>query len=432
MPAVAQTLAWVSKPIEFMDRCRARLGDNFSVMFVGFETPMVLISDPEAIAAVFKGASNGLPPGRSLTLEPIVGRRSVLLLEGREHLSRRKLMLPPFHGERMRAYEDTVREAIDREIESWPIGEPFAIHPRMQAVTLEVILRAVFGVSDPERRAALSELLGTLLDETSGPGLQLRFLLSRRTSRVADPLVELKRSLERVYALLDLEIEERRSDPRLAEREDILSMLVAARFEDGEPIDDAEIRDQLITLLLAGHETTATALAWSFDLLLRNRSVLDRLREEIAAAESDAYLRATITEALRLRPVIPLAGRRLADDLEVGDLRLPAGTDVSPAIWLTHTRADLYPDPLAFRPERFLDAGPETYGWIPFGGGIRRCLGAAFAEFEMRIVLGEVLARCELTGARSRPERIARRNITFSPRRGTPVVLSARPTGGPG
>jgi cytochrome P450 len=202
-------------------------------------------------------------------------------------------------------------------------------------------------------------------------------------------------------------------------------MLMSARFEDGGEMDDTELRDQLMTLLLAGHETTATALAWTFDLVLRHPAVLERLRETLEADDED-YLRATITESLRLRPVIPLAGRRLSTELSVDGLTLPAGTDVTPAIWLTHTRADLYPEPFAFQPERFLEEAPDTYAWIPFGGGIRRCLGASFAEFEMRVVLREVLTRCELRKASPVPERAGRRNITLSPRDGTPVVVSAR------
>ncbi|HWP33615.1 MAG TPA: cytochrome P450, partial [Solirubrobacterales bacterium] len=205
----------------------------------------------------------------------------------------------------------------------------------------------------------------------------------------------------------------------------ILSMLMSARFEDGSAMTDTDLRDQLMTLLLAGHETTATALAWTFDLLLRHAEPLARLRESLAAGEDD-YLRAVISESLRLRPVVPVAGRRLAKDLSVDGLELPAGTDVTPAIWLAHTRADSYPEPFAFRPERFLDEAPDTYAWVPFGGGIRRCLGAAFAEFEMRIVLREVLTRCELHKASPTPERVGRRNITLSPKDGTPVVLSSR------
>jgi cytochrome P450 len=408
-----------------MDACRKRYGETFSITFPGFETPMVIISHPDDVARLFKERSHGLPPGRSVALEPLLGSRSVLLLEGPEHLARRKLMLPPFHGERMRAYESTMIEIIEREIDRWPIGEQFPIHPRMQAVTLEVILEAVFGVSDPARLARLRTLLGGLLDSTSGQALQVRFLLSQRIGRMQDPLQELRRSLAEADEILAAEAAERRADPNLAEREDILSLLVAARFEDGEPMSDGELRDQLMTLLIAGHETTATALAWTFDLLLRNPAVLARLRADLRDG-SEEYLRATISEGLRLRPVIPLAGRRLATDFELSDRVLPPGTDVTPAIWLTHTRPETYPDPLAFRPERFLDNPPETYSWIPFGGGIRRCLGAAFAEFEMRVVLRSVLERCDLESARSRPQRIARRNITFSPRNGTPVRLRSR------
>ncbi len=423
-PPLAQTLGWLFRPIEFMDRCRRRHGDSFSVKFLGFETPMVMVSDPDAIAVLYKSRESGLPPGRAVALQPLMGPRSVLLLEGPEHLMRRKLMVPAFHGERMRAFGPLVREIVAREIDEWPVREPFAIHPRMQAVTLEVIMRAVFGVSDEARLGRLRALLTGLLRQSSSPALQLRVLVARRRGR-SGPLEDIRRTSAEVDALLAAEIAERRSDPELENRSDILSQLVASRFADGSSMDDAELRDQLMTLLLAGHETTATALAWTFDLLLRNPAVLARLRDELGS-DGDDYLRAVITESLRLRPVIPLAGRRLHADLAVDGYTLPAGTDVTPAIWLTHTRPDLYPDPLAFRPERFLDNPPNTYGWIPFGGGVRRCLGAAFAEFEMRVVLREVVGRCELRPARRRPERIARRNITFSPRRGTPVLVSRR------
>ena len=424
-PPAIQTVNWLFRPIEFMNSCRRHYGDAFSVTFIGFKTPMVMLSDPEAIRALYRGSENGLPPGRTVSLEPVMGPRSILLLEGDEHLARRRLMLPAFHGERMRAYESIITELAAREIDSWPTGETFAIHPRMQALTLEVIMRVVFGVSDPVRVARLRALLSELLAQTTSPLLQLRVLLARRFGG-PDPLKALKRRNAEIGELLSAEVAERRADPNLGSREDILSMLVAARFEDGESMSDAELRDQLMTLLLAGHETTATGLAWAFDLLLRHPATLERLRSELDAGE-EAYPRAVIAESLRLRPVIPLAGRRLRSELRVNGFTLPPGTDVTPAIWLTHTREDLYPAPLEFRPERFLEEGPETYAWIPFGGGVRRCLGASFAEFEMRIVLRETLRRCELRGARRRPEGIARRNITFSPRRGTPVVVSRRP-----
>jgi cytochrome P450 len=407
-----------------MDACRRRYGDTFSLKFLGFQTPMVLVSHPDAIKALYTKRETGLPPGRTIALEPVMGPDSVLLLEGDAHLERRKAMLPAFHGERLRTYESVVEDVARTEIDSWQLGTEFPIHPRMQSVTLEVILRAVFGVSDPARRDRLRELLAGMLQMSASAGLQLRVLLAQRLGR-GDPLRELRETNAAIDALLREEIAERRSDPRLDEREDILSLLVGVRFADGSAMSDSELRDQLITLLLAGHETTATGLAWTFDLLLRNPAPMTRLREALRENREE-YLRAVISEALRLRPVVPLAGRRLGAELEINGYTLPPGTDVTPAIWLAHTRADLYPDPLAFVPERFLSGSPETYGWIPFGGGVRRCLGAAFAEMEMRIVLREVLTRCELRGARSAPERIARRNVTFSPRRGTPLIVSSK------
>jgi cytochrome P450 len=422
--SLSQTLRWSFRPLPFMDECRRRIGESFSVRFLGFERPMVLISDPVAIKALYTERSHGLPPGRNIILEPILGPRSLLIQEGAEHLSRRRLMLPPFHGERMRSYEAALDEIVAAEIDSWPLEREFPIHSRMQAVTLEAILRVVFGVSEGPRLECLRGMLANVLSETASPRTQLIGLATRRFGG-RGPWARFEGKLREVDELLFAEIAEHRSKPDLEQRQDILSMLMLAEFEDGGRMDDGELRDQLMTLLLAGHETTATALAWTFDLLLRHPAALARLRDSLAAGEED-YLRATISESLRLRPVIPLAGRRLATELVAGDLSLPAGTDVTPAIWLTHTRADLYPEPFAFRPERFLDGAPDTYGWIPFGGGIRRCIGAAFAEFEMRIVLREVLTRCELRKATPAPEKTGRRNITLSPKDGTPVVVSER------
>ena len=419
-----QTLRWAFRPIAFMEDCRRQFGDSFGVRFLGFERPMVLISDPEAIKALYRQREQALPPGRNAVLEPILGSKSLLIQQGAEHLSRRKLMLPPFHGERMRSYEETMTEIVEAEIDSWSLNEVFPIHAKMQAVTLEVILRVVFGVSSGPRLDRLREMLSTVLTETASPGRQVLGLALQRFGG-RGMFAHFETQLREVDELLMAEIAEHRERPDLEEREDILSMLMTAEFEDGSRMEDRELRDQLMTLLLAGHETTATALAWTFDLLLRHPAVLGRLRDELAAGEED-YLRATISESLRLRPVIPLAGRRLTEELSVDGMTLPAGTDVTPAIWLTHTRADLYPEPFAFKPERFLEDGPDTYAWIPFGGSVRRCIGATFAEFEMRVVLREVLTRCELRKADPRPERTGRRNITLSPKAGTPVVLSAR------
>ncbi len=421
---LVQTLRWSFRPLPFMQENREKYGDNFSVKFLTFERPMVMISDPAAIKALYMERSHGLPPGRDIILTPIVGPRSLLVTEGADHLAHRKLMLPPFHGERMRSYQPLVEEIVDREIDAWPLGEEFPIHPQMQAITLEVILKVVFGVADGPRFERLRTVLTKVLEETASPFAQLAGLASRRFGG-RGPWAKFEKQLKEADDLLYAEIAEHRASGAYEEREDILSLMMQARFEDGSEMSDSDLRDQLMTLLLAGHETTATALAWTFDLLLRHQGPLQRLRESLEAGEDD-YLRAVISESLRLRPVVPLAGRRLNADLETENLHLPAGTDVTPAIWLTHTRADVYPEPFAFRPERFLEDGPDTYAWIPFGGGIRRCIGAAFAEFEMRIVLREVLTRCELHKASPAPEKIGRRNITLSPRAGTPVVLSAR------
>jgi cytochrome P450 family 135 len=296
----------------------------------------------------------------------------------------------------------------------------------MQAITLEVILRAVFGVADAARRERLRDRLGDLLGSTASAGLQFSVLLSRRLGG-PDPLARLQVLMAEIDEILLAEIAERRADEQAtAARDDICSLLVQARFEDGGRIEDGEVRDQLLTLLVAGHETTATALAWTLDLLTRHPNALARLRDEVDAG-GDAYLRAVIAESLRLRPVVPLAGRRLTSEMRLDGLVLPAGTDVTPAIWLIHTRPDVCPEPYAFRPERFLDRPPSSYAWVPFGGGVRRCLGAAFGEMEMRVVLTAIMRHRAPRPATLQAERVGRRNVTFSPRHGTPIVAELRP-----
>jgi cytochrome P450 len=417
-----QTARLIGRPVPFFERCRRRFGETFSARVVGLGR-IVFISDPSSLKRLF-GADrqNTIAPGRNIVLAPVLGQRSLLLLEGDEHLRRRKLMLPPFHGERMRAYETVMAKATERELASWPVGRTFRLHPRMQSITLEVILSAVFGVEDHERRQDLRRNLAGILAATRSPGAigmtvgRLRRLPAyRRFNRV----------LADTDRILLAEIEERRADPDLASRDDILSLLVGARFEDGSAMSDAELRDQLVTLLLAGHETTATGLAWSFDLLFRAPDKLERVRAEVADGGHE-YLDAVIEEALRVRPVVPWVGRKLSAPAELGGYELPADAVVMAAIYLAHTRPDLYPEPYAFRPERFLNGSPETYGWIPFGGGTRRCVGAAFAQLEMRVVLATVLRQAELRPGTDVPEPIVRRNVTLSPRNGTPAILAGR------
>ncbi len=420
-PMPLQTYRFVTDPVGFSEAGRRRFGDTFGARIVR-SGDVVFVSDPDSIKRLF-GADkiNTIAPGRNLVLEPLLGKRSVLLLEGREHLQRRKLMLPPFHGERMRAYEGMIVELAEREVARWPLGERFAIHPSMQSITLEVILSAVFGVGE-ERRDDLRRRLIAILADTQSPaaiGVSLPYV--RRLPRYK----RVRALIAETDALLAAEIAERRADPDLERREDILSMLVAARYEDGEGMDDGEIRDQLMTLLMAGHETTATSLAWALELLFRAPDAMERLRDEVGRGET-GYLDAVVEESMRLRPVVPFTGRLLKQPAELGGYELPEGRVVFANIWLAHTREATFAEPYEFRPERYLDASTETYSWIPFGGGTRRCLGASFALFEMKVALRTILRGAILRPASERPEPITRRNVTLAPKHGTPAVLVER------
>jgi cytochrome P450 len=421
LPRPLQTARFVARPLSFLERCRRELGETFEARLYG-PGDVVFISDPPSLKALFAADRvNTIAPGRNLILEPLLGPGSLLLQEDDEHLRRRKLMSPPFHGERMRAYERVIREATERAIALWAPGEEIALHPSMQAITLEVILRAVFGVEGAERRRALSDALVELLASTASP-LAIGYAIPG--VRELPPYRRLEALRRRADGILHQEIAERRADPDLEAREDILSLLVSARFEDGSRMGDAELRDQLMTLLLAGHETTATGLAWAFDLLLHDREVHERLRVELEAGAHD-YLEAVVNESLRVRPVVPFTGRKLRVDAELGGFELPRGTVVMAGIYLVHTRFDAYDDPYAFRPERFLgDDPPDTFTWIPFGGGTRRCIGAAFAQLEMRIAIETIIRSVELRPASPRLERPVRRNVTLSPARGTRVLIA--------
>jgi len=405
------------------DSCK-RYGPVFSVRLNTGRT-VVIAGDPAIAKEVFQGSGDDLHAGAgNVILKPILGARSVLLLDGPEHLRQRRLLLPPFHGERMRAYAETMREVAERHISAWPVGRSFSVHPTMQDVTLEIILRTVFGVEEPARIERLAAPMKRLLNSTDQP---LRLLLLQLTrsagAKPRSPWGRVFALMAPVDALIHEQIAERRAD--VEPRDDILSLLLAARDEDGNALTDAELRDELMTLLLAGHETTATALAWTLERLVRTPRVLERLREEIEAGESTDYLDATIKEALRLRPVVPGVIRQLQRPLTIGGMELPAGINVAPSIYLIHRRPDVYPDPHAFRPERFLGEDvPSTYEWLPFGGGIRRCLGASFALYEMRIVLETVLRRTTLETTDAASEPVKRRFVTFTPRDGGRVRVT--------
>jgi cytochrome P450 len=392
----------------------------------------VLISDPESIQKVFTGNPDHLRAGEAgAIMRPVVGNESVLLLDGPPHLRQRKLLLPPFHGERMQRYGDVMREVTEREISTWPSGEPFAVWPRMQAITLEVIIRAVFGVNDAERVEHVASRIRPLLEITSDPrGFYIAELLGpERGVRLASlGLSGVPQAVARVHEAIDTEVAERRREANLDERDDILSMLMQARDEDGAPLTNEQLRNELLTVLVAGHETSASALAWTLERVIRHPDVLARLQEEVDANEdAHDYVDAVVKETLRLRPVLPLVVRRLTEPLELHGYDLPVGTTVGPCIYLAHRRPDVYPDPHQFRPERFLESPAGTYTWIPFGGGVRRCVGASFALFEIRTVLQTLIARLHLEPADPSPERILRRSIFFSPSRAGRLVAHRRP-----
>ena len=337
-------------------------------------------------------------------------------------MAQRKLMLPSFHGERMRRYGELIHEIAREEIEGWPLGQAVEARERMQVITLEVIMRVVFGFAEGERLDRLRTLLRQTLEWTADPKRMVMVALLG-PDRV-ESLRSLRRALDPVDELLKEEIRERRDATDLEEREDILSLLLLARHEDGSAMSDQELRDELMTLLVAGHETTATALAWALERLVRHPDKLDRLRAEVAAGE-DEYLEAVVKETLRLRPILPLVARRLTEPMEIGGHLLPAGVRVTPCIYLIHRRPDVYPEPRRFRPERFLEQPAGTYTWIPFGGGVRRCLGASFAMFEMKAVLSQLVASRSLAPAAPASERVSRRAITLIPQHGGQVVPSA-------
>jgi cytochrome P450 len=410
----AQTAAWVFRPGPFLARNQRRYGDTFTIT-IGREPAWVVISHPEAVRQVFTGDPAVFHAGEANEiLRPLLGSNSVLLLDGAPHMAQRKLLLPPFHGNRMARYAEIVREIAEREIAGW--DGLVATHDRMQALTLSVIMRTVFGV---DREGPLHAALRRALDLTGGPrGIAVMAVMGtaglerRRIFRGA---------LGKVDRLIGEEIVRRRATPG----EDVLSMLVQARHEDGTAMSDAEIRDELMTLLVAGHETTATGLAWAVERLARHPDAWARLR-----ADGEPYADAVVKETLRLRPVLPVVVRRLTQDAEVAGHALPAGVTVAPCIWLLHRREDVYPQATMFRPERFLENKPGTYTWIPFGGGVRRCLGASFAELEMRIVLQVLAARLSLAPDRPAPELVRRRAITLTPARGGRVRVGNRPAAG--
>lgn len=394
-PTKLQGLGWALRSAPFLDRCQARYGDAFTMRISPAGEAWVVTSDPEAVEQVFKGKPTVFLAGAANEpLRHFVGDSSVFLLDGDEHLAKRRLMLPFFHGDRVARHGEEMTELTLEEVRRWRVGEPFEAWPRVEAVALEVIMRSVFGVRDAERLA------------------KLRDAIARRRYRL-------------VRELLLEDIRRRREAGEATEGDDVVSTLLRAARDERTPMPDEEVRDHLLTLLAAGHETTATAVAWAIERLTRHREALERLRAELAAGE-DEYLDAVLKETLRQRPVVPFVTRKLAEPVEFGGWRLPAGANVMPCIYLLHRRADIYPEPHRFRPERFLERPAGTYTWIPFGGGVRRCLGASFALFEAKRILAAIVTSAELRPVCPKPEAPLGPGPTLKPARGVEVVLESR------
>src|SRR3954466_5208861 len=413
VPSVVQVARWIARPTDFMNRTRRQYGDVFTVRFASVGR-IIFVSDPALIKQIFRAPPDQLRAGEAnWPLVPVLGERGTLLLDGEEHLKRRRVILPPFHGERLERYHAMFAEVAAEHIERWPRDEPFALLPKIQAITLELIMKVVYGEDEEQAR------IDRLPPERRG-------LIAPSQSRLAQlpwmgydfgrysPMGMFMRVRKRVDDVLFAEITRRRERGGLDERHDVLSMLLQT------DMTDVELRDELMTILLAGHETTTTALAWAFERLLRHPGMYERLRTD------DRWAEAVASEPLRLRPPIPIVGRAVKSDFELGDYSIPAGEMLAPCIWLTHRRAEVYTDPYEFRPERFLEKGPETYSWLPFGGGTRRCVGAAFAQLEMNVVIKTIGELVDLEPADPAPERVGRRAIVLAPKYGSRVVVRER------
>jgi cytochrome P450 len=398
------------RPLAFLQELRAEHGDVFTIRVL-HEQPWVMVGDPELVKAVFAAPSDVLHAGEgNRVLQPVLGPSSVLLLDGERHLHQRRLLLGPFRGSHVARYTDTMRAVADAEIDRWPVGAAVASLPLMRSLTLEVILRTVFGVETGDGLEGLRADLGSLpLPQNAGAMADSTFV--HAVARVD----------RRVFA----EIAKRRGDSKLREREDVLSLLLRARYEDGSAMSDEEIRDELMTLLVAGHETTASSLAWALERLVRTPHALREVESE-AAEGGGPYTEAAIYETLRLRPPVPMVARMVKRPFQLGDHLIGPGVTIMPSVLLIHHHPDIYDDPAGFRPERFLDTPPGTYSWIPFGGGIRRCIGTSFALLEMRIVLSALLTRMEARPIDLRAEPMRRRAVTLTPGQGGRIVLEPR------
>lgn len=432
---LVQTWHWIRSPYRFLADCAARYGEIFKIRIAGFGTAVV-VANPDPIKEILASSPDVLLGGESNSvLTPFVGSNSLLVLDGPEHQRQRKLLMPSFHGERMEAYGQTMLDLADAAIDAWPLHQVFKLHPEMQSITLRVILRTILGVAAGERLSRMYAVAREGVEVASNP--ILLFPIAQRDLGAWSPWGRFKRMSDQIDQMLREEIDERKRGGSTAERTDILSMLMQVRDEDGKAMSFQELRDELVTMLVAGHETTATALGWTVCGLLGSAGLWDRLRKEIETAVENGrlvpqriakleLLDACIREGLRINPVAPMIGRVVHKPLQLGGYEIPAGWVVAPSPYLAHHRSQVFPDPERFDPDRFLRTRFSPAEWMPFGGGVRRCIGAAFATYEMKMVLATVAWRTRLRleeGYRAQP---IRRGVTMAPSAGVPVLLDDR------
>jgi cytochrome P450 len=422
MPSTLQAVAWARRPLPFLERCQKHFGDTFTIR-VKHAGTWVILADPQDVKKVFTADHAVLGVGLANSiLGPLLGPRSVMLLEEPEHVKRRKLMLPPFHGERMQGYSEMMADVTRREVATWPVGEAFELWPRMQEITLEAIMRVVFGPVETERLRRLRQLLRRLTNWMNDPR-RLNLLAAAGPSRFAGNS-DYREMMGPVEEAVLEEVRRRQLDPECTDGTDIAAMLGEARYEDGSPMTEQDLRDELVTLLTDG--PTSSLLSWAFERILRHPDAYARLRAEVDADENDLYLDAVMKETMRLCPAAPIVVRKLLAPMELGGYTIPAGTTVAPCVHLVHRREEIYPEPLRFLPERFLEQPAGTYSWIPFGGGVRRCLAASYAQLLMKQVIGTVVSEVSLRAVDPRSERARKSAIAFVPHKHAIVIAGRR------